>query len=54
MSKLEKIENNSKTKIFLLSFLSAFITYFLFNGLFIYLLDKPLSQIFSELIRIIL
>lgn len=54
MLKLKDVRNYYKTKIFLLVFFSAIITYFLFNGLFIYFWDKPLFQIFSELIKRIL
>lgn len=51
MVKFKEMKKYSKIKVFLLGFLGAFVAYFLFNGIFIYILDKPLSQIFSELIQ---
>lgn len=54
MVKLKEIKKYSKINVFLLGFLGAFIAYFLFNGIFIYSFEKSLSQIFSELISMIL
>ncbi len=54
MVKLKEIKKYSKINIFLFGFLGTFVAYFLFDGIFIYFFEKPLSQIFSELISMIL